>query len=48
LQNAKKTEIYQIDEMKTRTGFIRRVIHPKDDEVDEYVARWFKEVQQIA
>lgn len=44
LQNAAKNEIYKSKEMKTRAGFIKRVIHPKDVENEEYLNRWFSEI----
>jgi hypothetical protein len=46
LETVSKTQILKNEEMQDLTGFIRRVIHPKDADDDKLFNRWLLEVQQ--
>jgi hypothetical protein len=46
LKNTTRVEICYTKEIQEKSGFIRRVIHPKDADNVELVERWVREVKQ--
>jgi len=44
LSNLSRTDLLGSDELQTVTGFLNRVIHPKDASVERYLDRWMSEV----